>query len=62
MSAADYLTIFWSVLAAVGAFSSAMMLVAAERHGAHAQAWLAASAFGLWSAAAAVCFFFWEGP
>ncbi len=62
MSAADYLTIFWSVLAAVGAFASAMMLVAAERHGgAHAQAWLAASAFGLWSAAAAVCFF-WEGP
>jgi hypothetical protein len=50
----------WSVLAAVGAFSSAMMLVAAERHGAHAQAWLAASAFGLWSALAAVCFFFWE--
>ena len=61
MSAADYLTIFWSVLAAVGAFASAMMLVAAERRGAHTQAWLAASAFGLWSAAAAVCFF-WEGP
>ncbi len=60
MSAEDYLTIFWSVLAAVGAFASAMMLVAAERHGAHAQAWLAASAFGLWSALAAVCFFFWE--
>jgi hypothetical protein len=50
VSAADYLTIFWSVLAAVGALSSAIMLVAAERHGAHAQAWLAA-----------VCFF-WEGP
>ncbi len=51
MSKADYLTIFWSVLAAVGAFASAMMLVAAERHGgAHAaQAWLAA-----------VCYFFWE--
>ena len=31
----DYLMI-WSVLAAGGAFSSAMMLVAAERHGAHA--------------------------
>jgi hypothetical protein len=61
VSAVDYLMI-WSVLAAVGALSSAMMLVAAERHGAHAQAWLAASAFGLWSAVAAVCFFVWEGP
>jgi hypothetical protein len=61
VSAEDYL-MTWSVLAAVGAFSSAMMLVAAERRGVHAQAWLAASAFGLWSAAAAVCFFFWEGP
>jgi hypothetical protein len=30
--------------------------VAAERHGAVAQAWLAAMAFGLWSALAAVCF------
>jgi len=30
VSAADYPTIFWSVLAAVGAFASAMMLVAAE--------------------------------
>ncbi len=52
MSAADYLTIFWSVLAAVGAFANAMMLVAAdERHGAHAQAWLAAVCF-FWEAAA----------
>jgi hypothetical protein len=59
VSAVDDPTI-WSVLAAVGAFSSAMMLVAAEHHGAHAQAWLAASAFGLCSAVAAVCFFFWE--
>jgi hypothetical protein len=58
VSAAGYPTI-WSVLAAVGSLSSAMMLLAAERHGAHAQAWLAASAFGLWSAVAAVCFF-WE--
>jgi hypothetical protein len=51
VSAADYLTIFWSVLAAVGAFASAMMLVAAERHRAHAQAWLAAVGF-FWGAAA----------
>ena len=56
----DYLMI-WSWLAAVGAFSSAMMLVTAERHGARAQAWLAACAFGLWSAVAAVCYFLWEG-
>jgi hypothetical protein len=32
--------------------------VVAERCRAHAQAWLAASAFGLWSALAAMCF--WE--
>jgi hypothetical protein len=51
VSAADYLTIFWSVLTAVGAFGSAMMLVAAERRGAHAQAWLAAVCF-FWEAAA----------
>jgi hypothetical protein len=55
----DYLMI-WSLLAVVGAFSSAMLLVTAERHGARAQAWLAASAFGLWSAVAAVCYFFLE--
>jgi hypothetical protein len=59
VSALDYLT--WTVLAAVGALSSAMMLWAAERRGAHAQAWLATSAFGPWSAAAVLCYFFWEG-
>jgi hypothetical protein len=52
----DYLT--WSVLAVGAAFASASMLAGAERGGAYAQAWLAASTFVLWSALAAVCF--WE--
>ena len=56
MGAVDYLT--WSVLAMVGAFGSTMLLVVAERRAAHVQARLAASAFWLWSAVAAVCF--WE--
>ncbi len=56
MGAVDYLT--WSVLATVGAFGSTMMLVVAERCAACVQARLAASAFGLWSAMAAVCI--WE--
>jgi hypothetical protein len=56
MSAVDYLT--WSVLAMVVAFGSTMMLQVAERRAAYVQACLAASAFGLWSAVAAVCF--WE--
>jgi hypothetical protein len=56
MSAADYLT--WYVLAMVGAFGSTMMLMVAERRAAYVQARLATSAFGLWSAVAAVCF--WE--
>ncbi len=54
MSAADFLT--WSLLAALGATGSAQLFMAAERHGALAQAWLAAVAFFLWSALAAVCF------
>jgi hypothetical protein len=54
MSAADYLT--WYLLAASCAAGSAHLFVAAERHGAVARAWLAAMAFGLWSALAAVCF------
>jgi hypothetical protein len=54
MGAADYLT--WSLLAALCAAGSGQLFVAAERHGAVAQAWLAAMAFGLWSALAAVCF------
>ena len=54
MGAADYLT--WSLLAALCAAGSGQLFVAAERHGALAQAWLAALAFGLWSALAAVCF------
>jgi hypothetical protein len=54
MGAADYLT--WSVLAAMCAAGSGHLFVAAERHGAVAQAWLAAMAFGLWSALATVCF------
>jgi hypothetical protein len=56
MSAADYLT--WSLLAASCAAGSGQLFMAAERHGAIAQACLAALAFGLWSALAAVCF--WE--
>jgi hypothetical protein len=54
MSAADYLT--WSLLAASCAAGSGQLFMAAERHGAIAQACLAALAFGLWSALAAVCF------
>jgi hypothetical protein len=54
MSAPDYLT--WSLLAALCAVVSGQLYMAAERHGATAQAWLSAVAFGLWSALAAVCF------
>ena len=54
MSATDYLT--WALLAALCAAESGQLFVAAERHGAVAQAWLAATAFFLWSALAAVCF------
>jgi hypothetical protein len=54
MSATDYLT--WAFLAALCAAESGQLFVAAERHGAVAQAWLAATAFFLWSALAAVCF------
>jgi hypothetical protein len=54
----DYLA--WSVGAVVCASVSARMLVVAERRCAHTQAWLAASAFGLWSALAAVCFLWGE--
>jgi hypothetical protein len=43
------------VLAVGCAAGSGQLFVAAERHGAAAQAWLAAMAFGLWSALAAVC-------
>jgi hypothetical protein len=53
MSAADYLT--WALLAALCAAGSGRLFVDAERHGAVAQAWLVAVAFGLWSALAAVC-------
>jgi hypothetical protein len=56
MGAADYLT--WSLLAALCAAGSGQLLIAAERHGAAAQAGLTALAFGLWSALADVCF--WE--
>ncbi len=54
MSATDYLT--WALLATLCAAGSGQLLVAAERHGALAQAWLAATAFFLWSALTAVCF------
>ncbi len=54
MGAADYLA--WSLLATLGATGSAQLFMAAERHGAVAQAWLVAMAFCLWSALAAVCF------
>jgi hypothetical protein len=53
VSAGDYL--IFSVLAFGCAVGSGQLLVAAERHGALAQAWLAAMAFFLWSALAAVC-------
>ena len=54
MGVADYLA--WSLFAALGATGSAQLFMAAERHGAVAQAWLAAVAFFLWSALAALCF------
>ena len=54
MSAGEYL--IFSVLAVSCALGSGQLLVAAERQGALTQAWLAAVAFGLWSALAAVCF------
>lgn len=54
MDAADYL--LWSLLATSGATGSAQLFMAAERHEAVAQARLAAMAFCLWSALAAVCF------
>ena len=54
MDAADY--VLWSLLATLGATGSAQLFMAAERHGAVAQARLAATAFCLWSALAAVCF------
>jgi hypothetical protein len=54
MGVADYLA--WSLFAALGATGSAQLFMAAERHGAVAQAWLAAMAFFLWSALAALCF------
>jgi hypothetical protein len=54
MGSADYLA--WSLLAALGATGSAQLFIAAESHEAVAQAWLAAVAFMLWSALAAVCF------
>ena len=54
MGAADYL--IWSLLAASCAAGSAQLFMAAEqRHGALAQVWLVAMAFGLWSALA-LCF------
>jgi hypothetical protein len=46
------------VLAALCAAVSGRMLVAAEREGLASQAWLAAICFGLWSALAAM-YFFW---
>jgi hypothetical protein len=54
MSTAEH--IVWSLLATLGATGSAQLFMAAERHGAVAQAWLAAMAFCLWSTLAAVCF------
>ena len=54
MSATDYLT--WALLAALCAAGSGQLLVAAERSGAVAQAWLAATAFFLWSILTASCF------
>ncbi len=53
MSATDYLA--WPLLALCAA-RSGQLLVAAERHGAVAQAWLAATAFFLWSTLTALCF------
>ena len=54
MSAGEYLN--FSVLAVGCAAGSGQLFVAAERHGAAAQAWLSAITFGRWSALAAVCF------
>jgi hypothetical protein len=56
MSKGEYL--IFSVLGVSCVAGSGQLLVTAERHGALAQAWRAAMAFGLWSALAAVCF--WE--
>ena len=53
MNAQHYL--IFAVLAVGCAAGSGQLLLAAERHGALAQAWLAAMAFFLWSALAAVC-------
>jgi hypothetical protein len=46
----------WSVLAILCAAMSGRMLVAAQREGLPSQAWLAAVAFGLWSALASLFF------
>jgi hypothetical protein len=46
------------VMSTMCAAGSGQLFVVAERHRTVAQAWLAAIAFGLWSALAAVCF--WE--
>jgi hypothetical protein len=54
MGAADYLA--WSLLTDLCTAGSVQLFVAAERHGALAQAWLAAMAFGLWSTLTTVCF------
>ena len=56
MSAAEYLT--WTLLSVSCALASGQIFLAAERRGVQIQAWLAVTAFGLWSALAAVCF--WE--
>lgn len=54
MRPAEYLT--WSLLSGCGALASGQILLAAEHYGNRAQAWLSGTAFGLWSALAAVCF------
>jgi hypothetical protein len=54
MNAGEYL--FFSVLAVSCVAESGQLFVAAERHGGLTQAWLAAIAFSLWSALAAVYF------
>jgi hypothetical protein len=50
-----------SMLAAVCAAVCGRMLVAAEREGLISQAWLAAVCFALWSALAALYFFWGAG-
>jgi hypothetical protein len=55
MSAGEYL--LFSVLAVSCVAGGGQLFVAAERHGGLTQAWLAAIAFSLWSALAAV--YFW---